>query len=38
MKPAYDRMKAIADEENIIAFNKMVEEAKLERLDPRFEK
>jgi TRAP-type C4-dicarboxylate transport system substrate-binding protein len=28
MKPAYDRMKAIADEENITAFNKMVEEAK----------
>ena len=28
MKPAYDRMKAIADEENITAFNRMVEEAK----------
>jgi tripartite ATP-independent transporter DctP family solute receptor len=28
MKPAYDRMKAIADEENIAAFIKMVDEAK----------
>jgi len=28
MKPAYDRMKAIAGEENITAFIKMVEEAK----------
>ena len=28
MKPAYDRMKAIAGEENIAAFIKMVEEAK----------
>jgi TRAP-type transport system periplasmic protein len=28
MKPAYDRMKAIADEENIAAFVKMVDEAK----------
>src|SRR4030042_352356 len=28
MKPAYDRMKAIADEENISAFIKMVDEAK----------
>ena len=28
MKPAYDRMKAIADEKNIAAFIKMVDEAK----------
>ena len=28
MKPAYDRMKAIADEENIAAFIKMVDETK----------
>ena len=28
MKPAYDRMKAIADEDNIAAFIKMVDEAK----------
>jgi len=28
MKPAYDRMKAIAGEDNIAAFIKMTEEAK----------
>ena len=28
MKPAYDRMKAIAGEDNIAAFMKMVDEAK----------
>ena len=28
MKPAYDRMKAIAGEDNIEAFIKMVDEAK----------
>ena len=28
MKPAYDRMKAIAGEDNITAFMKMVDEAK----------
>jgi tripartite ATP-independent transporter DctP family solute receptor len=28
MKPAYDRMKAIADEQNIVTFTKMVEDAK----------
>jgi TRAP-type C4-dicarboxylate transport system substrate-binding protein len=28
MKPAYDRMKAIAGEDNIAAFIKMVDEAK----------
>ena len=28
MQPAYDRMKAIAGEENIAAFIKMVDEAK----------